>query len=54
VYVVAARAFPPTADPVEKALCDLDGNGTVNINDVYLAAQNSNLVKAHSSCPSEG
>jgi hypothetical protein len=54
VYIVAARAFPPTADPVEKALCDLDGNGVLNINDVYLAAQNSNLVKPHSLCPSEG
>jgi hypothetical protein len=55
VYIVAARAVPPQpANTVETVLCDLDGNGTVNINDVYLAAQNSNLVKAHSSCPSEG
>jgi len=54
VFIVASRAFPPTADPAEKALCDLDGNGTVNINDVYSAAQNSGLVKAHSPCGSEG
>jgi hypothetical protein len=55
VYIVIARAFPPQpANTVETVLCDLDGNGTVNINDVYLAVLNSNLVKAHSPCGSDG
>jgi hypothetical protein len=53
VYIVAGRAFPPSTDPVEKALCDLDGNSAVNINDVYLAALNSNPVRAHSPCGSD-
>jgi hypothetical protein len=55
VYSVAARAFPPQpVSTVETVLCDLDGNGVLNINDVYLAAQNSNLTKAHSPCGPEG
>jgi hypothetical protein len=53
VYIVAARAFARTTDPVEKALFDLDGNGVLSANDVYLATFNSKLAKANSLCPSE-
>ena len=54
VYSVAVRVFPSQpVSTVETVLCDLDGNSVLNINDVYLAAKNSNLVKAHSHCPSE-
>jgi len=55
VYSVAVRAFPSQpVSTVETVLCDLDGNSVLNINDVYLAAQNSNLLKPHSPCGPEG
>jgi hypothetical protein len=60
VLLVARRAFnilPP--DAISDPLFDINKDGStalpsVNLADAVLAARNSNLVKTHALCPSEG
>ena len=51
---VAKRVFNLIPASDSDPVLDMDKNGRLGISDAFLAAKNSNLVRSHSTCPSDG